>query len=212
MSGADGLPAHARPVPPDRASRLLNHGPTVLVAAHHAGQTNAMAAAWACALDFVPPKLTVVLDKATRTRALIEASGQFTVAVPTVAQVALVTALGSLSAVDTPDKMERLQRDAGLQWQAAPVFPDQPLIGGCAAWMVCRVLPQPALQQAHDLFLAEIVQAWAAERVFSNGRWHFETADPDLRTLHHVAGGHYYAIGEAVVSPRFVTSAPAGEG
>jgi flavin reductase (DIM6/NTAB) family NADH-FMN oxidoreductase RutF len=210
MATAPALPDHARPVPADRAYRLLNHGPTVLVGAHHAGRTNAMAAAWACALDFLPPKLTVVLDKATCTRALIEASdpagrGRFTVALPTVAQAALVTALGTLSANGTPDKMERLQREAGLRWQVAPGSDGLPLIEGCVAWMVCRVLPQPALQQAHDLFLAEIEQAWADERVFRDGRWHFEQADPALRTLHHVAGGHYYAIGEPVVSPDRVT-------
>ena len=212
MTLPEGLPAHAREVPLDRAYRLLNHGPTVLVGAHHAGQTNAMAAAWACALDFMPPKLTVVLDKATRTRALIEAGGadghaRFTVALPCVAQALLVTALGTTSAVEVPDKMERLQRDAGLRWRPAPGTAGLPLIEGCVAWMVCRVLPQPAVQQAHDLFLAEIEQAWADERVFHGGRWHFETADPALRTLHHVAGGHYYAIGEPVVSPEQGTRA-----
>ena len=36
------------------ASRLLNHGPTVLVSAQHDGHANVMAAAWACALDFHP--------------------------------------------------------------------------------------------------------------------------------------------------------------
>ena len=61
---------HFTPVPLDKAYRLLNHGPTVLVSASHAGEDNAMAAAWACALDFAPPKVTVVLDKATRTREL----------------------------------------------------------------------------------------------------------------------------------------------
>ena len=46
---------HFTPVPLDKAYRLLNHGPTVLVSASHAGEDNAMAAAWACALDFAPP-------------------------------------------------------------------------------------------------------------------------------------------------------------
>ena len=32
------------------------------------------------------------------------------------------------------------------------------------------------------------------------GRWHFETADPAWRSLHHVAGGHFYAIGEALTA------------
>ena len=62
---------HILPVPLEKAYRLLNHGPTVLVSASHAGVDNVMAAAWACALDFAPPRLTVVLDKATRTLSLI---------------------------------------------------------------------------------------------------------------------------------------------
>lgn len=36
-----------------------------LVSARHAGESNVMAAARACALDYSPPKLTVVIDKAT---------------------------------------------------------------------------------------------------------------------------------------------------
>ena len=52
-----------KPVSLDKAYRLLSHGPTVLVSARHDGVDGVMAAAWACALDFDPPKLTVVLDK-----------------------------------------------------------------------------------------------------------------------------------------------------
>ncbi|EGH49750.1 flavin reductase-like protein, partial [Pseudomonas syringae pv. pisi str. 1704B] len=36
---------------------------------------NVMAAAWACALDFSPPKVTLVIDKMTKTRELVEKSG-----------------------------------------------------------------------------------------------------------------------------------------
>lgn len=56
------LPDHFTPVPLDKSYRLLNHGPTVIVSAQHAGERNAMSAAWACALDFAPPKISVVLD------------------------------------------------------------------------------------------------------------------------------------------------------
>ena len=68
------------PVPLDKSYRLMNHGPTVLVSARHGGQTNVMAAAWACVLDYgQSPKVTVVLDKSTRTRELVDASGFFAV-------------------------------------------------------------------------------------------------------------------------------------
>ena len=65
------------------------------------------------------------------------------------------------------------------------------------AWLECRLLPEPHIQERYDLFLGEVVAAWADARVFSDGRWHFEGHD-DLRTLHHVAGGHYLVIGEGV--------------
>ncbi len=34
-----------KPVPPSQAYRLINHGPTILVTAAHAGRRNIMAAA-----------------------------------------------------------------------------------------------------------------------------------------------------------------------
>lgn len=93
---------HLTPVDLAKAYRLLNHGPTVLVSARHAGVDNVMAAAWACALDFTPPKLTVVLDKATRTRELIEHSGRFVIQVPTAAQLQLTEQVGNHSLKDEP--------------------------------------------------------------------------------------------------------------
>lgn len=177
----------------NRASRLLNHGPTVLVSARHDGVANVMAAAWACALDFDPPKLTVVLDRIARTRDLIEASGVFAIQLPTLAQVGLTQRLGTSSLHDTPGKLAQAGADL-----FAMSGHDLPLVSGCAAWMICRLIPEPRNQERYDLFIGEVVAAWADSRVFRDGRWRFEQADPMLRTIHHVAGGHYYAIGEAV--------------
>ncbi|MBV8249972.1 MAG: flavin reductase, partial [Comamonas sp.] len=92
------LPSHFTAVALDKSYRLLNHGPTVIVSARHGDERNAMSAAWACALDFAPPKVTVVLDKATRTRALVEASGLFALQLPTVPMAALTKAIGTDSA------------------------------------------------------------------------------------------------------------------
>ena len=185
---------HFTPVPLDKAYRLLNHGPTVLVSAEHAGQHNVMAASWACALDFAPPKVTVVLDKATRTRELVEASGMFALQLPTVPLAALTVALGTDSAKTMPDKLQR----HNVQLFDAPGHPHTPLVQGCAAWLLCRVIPEPHNQQAYDLFIGEVVAAWADDRVFRNGHWEFDTAPDALRTLHYVAGGQFYATGASV--------------
>ena len=187
---------HFQPVALEKAYRLLNHGPTVLVSAAHGDARNVMAAAWACALDFMPPKVTVVLDKATRTRALVEASGRFALQLPTVPIAALTVELGTTSALQQPDKLAQ----SGVQLFDAP-GQQTPLVAGCAAWLECRLVPEPHNQQSYDLFIGEVTAAWADDRVFRDGHWYFETAPTELRTLHYVAGGHFYAIGEAIDVP-----------
>jgi flavin reductase (DIM6/NTAB) family NADH-FMN oxidoreductase RutF len=180
------------PVALEQAFRLINHGPTVLVSARHEGVDNVMAASWACALDYAPPKLTVVLDKIAKTRELVERSGRLVIQVPTVAQLDLTYQVGHRSLVEQPDKLAR----SGVELFGVAGH-DQPFVAGCSAWLACRVIPEPHTQQRYDLFIAEIVGAWADTRVFRDGHWHFETADPAWRSLHYIAGGHFYAIGEA---------------
>ena len=186
------------PVPLAKAYRLLNHGPTVLVSAAHAGRRNLMAAAWAMPLDFEPPKVAVVLDKSTYTRTLIEAAGHFALNLPTRAQAGLTHALGSSSGRELLEREGRDKFEAyGLTSFEGPATGSL-LLEGCVAWLECRLLPEPALQARYDLFLAEVLAAQADARVFRAGRWHFDEADPALRTIHHVAGGHFLATGEAL--------------
>ena len=179
-------------VPLDRCTRLLNHGPTVLVSAEHEGRRNVMAAAWSMPLDFTPPKVAVVLDKQTFTRTLVEASGSFVLAVPSVAIAALTDRVGSFSGRDA-EKFTDVLASA----EPGPAT-GAPLVAGCIAWLECRHLPEPPIEQAYDLFLGEVVAAWADDRVFRDGRWHFDGVDDSLRSLHHIAGGHFFAIGNEV--------------
>jgi flavin reductase (DIM6/NTAB) family NADH-FMN oxidoreductase RutF len=185
---------HILPVELEKAYRLLNHGPTVLVSASHGGVDNVMAAAWSCALDFSPPKVTLVLDKATATRGLVEQSGYFVLQVPNMAQLELTHAVGGVSLADTPDKLARC---------GAELFRvdghEAPLVAGSSAWLICKVIPEPHNQQTYDLFIGEVVAAYADSRVFRNGHWEFDKADPRWRSLHYIAGGQFYAIGESAV-------------
>ena len=175
-------------VPLPKAYRLLNHGPTVLVSSAHAGRRNVMAAAWNMPLDFDPPKVAVVIDKATLTRELVEASGEFVLNVPSRQQAALTLAVGTQSGREI-DKFEKLGDGETASMVGAP------LIEGCLAWLECRVIVEPHIQQTYDLFLAEVVAAWADPAVFSNGRWHFP--DAQQRSIHYQAGGSFFATGDA---------------
>ena len=186
---------HIVPVPLEKSYRLLNHGPTVLVSATHEGVDNVMSAAWSCALDFSPPKVTVVLDKATSTRGLVEGSGYFALQVPNLGQVQLTYDAGNISLADAPDKLKR----CGIELFRVEGW-DTPLVSGCSAWLICKVILEPHIQQTYDLFIGEVVGAWADGRVFRNGHWEFDQADPRLRSLHYVAGGQFYAIGESAVA------------
>ena len=176
------------PVPLAKAYRLINHGPTVLVSSAHAGRRNVMAVAWNMPLDFDPPKVALVIDKTTYTRELVEASGELVVSVPLREIAAAVTAVGASSGRDA-DKFSALGLDAGPASMVAA-----PLVGGCLGWLECRVIPEPHIQQTYDLFLAEVVAAWADPAVFSDGRWHFDGGP--RRSIHHVAGGSFFATGE----------------
>ena len=166
-------------IPLPKAFRLLNHGPVLLVSGCHNGTDNAMAAAWGCPLDYNPCRLTVVLDKSAFTRNLIEQSGRFAVQIPVQTQAELVLAMGRSSRNANPRKMDNV-------------------VAGCAAWLACRVLPEPHNQQAYDLFIGEVEAAWADDAVFRDGHWRFDEAGDDWRTLHYVSGGQFYAIGRGL--------------
>jgi flavin reductase (DIM6/NTAB) family NADH-FMN oxidoreductase RutF len=187
-------PEHFIPVPLDKSYRLMNHGPTVLVSSEINGTPNVMAAAWTCVLDNgQTPKVTVVLDKSTRTREMIEISGFFALQLPTRAMVNQTVGVGTDSAREVPNKLAK----HGVKTFVAPGF-NLPLVEGCVGWLACRLVPELHNQQIYDLFIGEVVGAWADGRVFSDGRRHSDDAAEELRTIHHVAGGQFFVTGEAV--------------
>jgi flavin reductase (DIM6/NTAB) family NADH-FMN oxidoreductase RutF len=183
-------PSHFSPVPLEKAYRLMNHGPTVLVSSAHDGVSNVMAAAWSMPLDFDPPKVSVVIDKSTLTRQLVEASGIFVLNVPAQTIARQVIGVGTDSAKTVPNKLLK----HGVTTFAATQV-EAPLVGGCVAWLECRVVPEPHNQNTYDLFIGTVVAAWADSRVFSDGRWHFDDAPDELRTLHYIAGGEFFVTG-----------------
>jgi flavin reductase (DIM6/NTAB) family NADH-FMN oxidoreductase RutF len=185
--------SHIQSVPLEKAYRLLNHGPTVLVSAQDQQDTDVMAAAWACALEFSPAKVTVVLDKSTKTRNIIENSGYFALQVPTLKQLNMVYRLGTLSLHDVPDKLAQ----SGVELFQFSDF-DIPVVQGCAAWILCELISEPHNQQVHDLFIGKVIAAYADDRVFRDGHWHYHEVEEEWKSIHHVAGGHFYTIGNAV--------------
>jgi len=187
-----------RPVDLDHASRLVNHGPTVLIATEYQGRRNLMAAAWSMPVEFTPPRIAVVVDKKTFTRELLQASGRFAIGPPCPALADLTYAVGSESGREV-DKFAR----HGFAWVPGPVL-GLPLVAGCVAWLELRHIPEPHAEDAYDTVFGEVVSAQADERVFAAGRWSFRDDNAELHTLHHLGGGLF------VVASRIVRAATGG--
>ncbi|MGZ3652990.1 MAG: flavin reductase family protein [Bdellovibrionota bacterium] len=188
-----------KPIDLAKSYRVLNHGPTVLVSSAHGGRRNVMAAAWSMPLDFSPPKVTVVIEESSFTRELVDASGTFVLNIPSRNQAALTLAVGHESG-RIEDKFARF----GIATAPASLVA-APLIEGCTAWLECRVIPEPHIQKTYDLFVAEVVAAWADSRAYENGRW--QTKDSSLHTLHYISGGAFFVAGEMLETEALKPSA-----
>lgn len=167
------------------ASRLVNHGPTVLVCTAHGSRRNVMAAAWSMPVEFTPPRIAVVIDKSTFTHELVLASGAFALCIPGRALADFTYTVGS-STGRTVDKFER----HGVASSMGPTL-EMPLVEGCVAWLECRRIPEPHSEAAYDIFVGEVLAAAADERVFTEGRWSFRDDNTELHTLHHLGAGNF---------------------
>ncbi|KQP21791.1 flavin reductase family protein [Pseudorhodoferax sp. Leaf267] len=181
---------HFQPVALHHASRLINHGPTVLVTSAHGAARNIMAAAWSMPVEFTPPRIAVVIDKQTWTRELVMASGAFGLCVPGAALTDLTYAVGSASG-RAGDKFAQ----HGLTPTRGPVLGVPLLEDGCAAWLECRLIPEPHTERAYDTCFAEVVAAAADARIFADGHWSFREDNAALQTIHHLGAGNFVRAG-----------------
>lgn len=176
--------AQMKPVALHHASRLINHGPTVLVTSAHGGRRNVMAAAWSMPVEFTPPRIAVVIDKSTFTRELVMASGAFALCIPGALLADLAYAVGSTSGREA-DKFAR----HGIVAGSGPVLGMPVLEEGCVGWLECRLIPERHTETAYDTCFGEVVAAAADPRVFADGHWSFRDDNADLQTLHHLGAG-----------------------
>lgn len=188
--------SHFRPVELKHASRLLNHGPTVLITSRDdsIGRRNVMAAAWSMPVEFEPPRMAIVVDKSAWSRELIERSGTFGIVIPGVAAANWTYAVGSVSGRDE-DKFNSY----GIPVVNGPVLGLPMIEEKCLAWMECRLLPATSAAEKYDTLFGEVVAAAADERAFVAGRWLFDS--DKLNTLHHLGAGTFVTSGKIVKAP-----------
>jgi flavin reductase (DIM6/NTAB) family NADH-FMN oxidoreductase RutF len=156
--------SHFRSIELKHASRLLNHGPTILITSRdeHTERRNVMAAAWSMPVEFEPPRIAIVVDKTAWSRELIERSGKFGIVIPGVAATNWTYAVGSVSG-----RVEDKFNCYGIPVVKGPVL-GLPLIEAkCLAWMECRLLPATAAQEKYDTLFGK----WSRLPLMSELSW-----------------------------------------
>ena len=171
-----------------KPGNMLYPLPAVMVSlADQEGHPNIITLAWVGTVCTNPPMVSISVRPERYSYPILKETGEFVVNLTTESMAWATDYCGVRSGRDV-DKFTQ----AGL-----PTFPAEkigaPLVRDCVAWLECRVIPEANNQQRYDLFIAEVVAAWADTSVFSGGRWHFP--DASRRTIHYQAGGSFFETG-----------------
>ncbi len=161
---------------------LLEPGPVVLISTAHKGRRNIMTLSWHCMMEFEPPLVGFVMSNANDSFALLKASKECVINIPTVDIAKQVVAVGNShgSQVDKFDAFGLTAKHAA-QVQA-------PLIAECYANLECRVV-DTRLANQYNFFILEVVKGWI---------------DPSVKhpqTLHHRGNGVFMVAGEVIRLP-----------
>lgn len=171
--------AKKRSCPLGKVSTLLEPGPVVLLTTAHRGERDVMTQSWHVMLEFEPPLIGCVISDRNRSFALLKASRECVINIPTLAIADAVARCGNSSGrrIDKFAKYGLTPRPAGQV--------GAPLIEECFANLECRVV-DTRLVPSYGFFVLEVVQAW------------IDPAVKDPRTLHHRGRGRFMVAGETI--------------
>ncbi len=169
-----------------RATRLVNHGPTILASCHYGGASNVVTLAWVTPASVSPPVLAIAVAPERYSHELIRRSGEFVVNVPGVNLLRAVWYCGTHSGRDG----DKFAAAALTRGKATSV--SAPLVKECFAHAECRVIGAPTVGD-HTLFLGEVVAASAELGAFDG----WLSLEPPFETLHHLGGTRFTTSGGA---------------
>jgi flavin reductase (DIM6/NTAB) family NADH-FMN oxidoreductase RutF len=169
-------------VPLARATRLVNHGPVVLLSTTDGTTPNAAPIAWLMPADFDPPLFLAVISKEQKTCDNLLQTREAVINVPTLAQIDLVRRLGSVSGRQEA-KLSGLALAPGREVGA-------PRLPGCAAWI--EVVLEEVVSEPREIYLLRGVCAAAPRDALDE---HGAPVVSRYPSLHHV-GAKRFAIAE----------------
>jgi flavin reductase (DIM6/NTAB) family NADH-FMN oxidoreductase RutF len=159
-----------------RVYRLLEPGPVVLLTTARAGRQNVMTMSWHMMMEFEPPLVACIVSSANHSFAALRATGACVIAVPSRKLAPTVVKVGN----STGRRTDKFAAFGLTPLPAARVA--APLVAECFANLECRVRDR-RLVRAYNLFVLEVVQAWA------------DPAQKNPKMIHHHGYGRFTADG-----------------
>ena len=165
-----------------RVYRLLEPGPVVLVTTADRTRANVMALSWHMMMEFEPPLVGCVLSARNYSFALLVASRECVINIPTRELAPKVVACGNCSG----RRRDKFATVGLTPDPARSVRP--PLIRECFANLECRVADTRMVGR-YNLFVLEVVRAWLDRSVRRP------------RTIHHMGRGTFMVAGDVIRLP-----------
>jgi len=166
------------------ADTFLYPMPITIVGANVKGRANFLAIAYCGIAQHRPPMIAVCLGKAHYTNQGIKENGSFSVNIPCAGMVEATDYLGLHSGRET-DKASLFEVFYG-RLKTAPMISEAPLC------LECRLSRTLDLGGNAEIFIGEIVETYADERILSDGLPDVKKLEPMVFTMHD---NNYWGIG-----------------
>jgi flavin reductase (DIM6/NTAB) family NADH-FMN oxidoreductase RutF len=159
----------------DRAFRLIEPGPVVLLTTSNKEKSNVMTLSWLMDVEFTP-QFACIVSEADYSFTALSKTRECVIAIPTIDMINKVIDIGNCSGADV-DKFKKFKL---TQLPAATV--NAPLIADCLANIECKVIDN-ILVKKYNLFILEGVKAW------------IDNKRKEKRTFHHYGDGTFVVDG-----------------
>ena len=166
------------------AKTCLYPMPCVLVGANVQGKPNYLTVAYCGIVQHQPPMLAITLNKRHYTNAGIVENGTFSVNIPSASMVEVTDYCGLVSGRQH-DKSALFDTFYGMLGTA-------PMIRACPLSLECKLREQLDVGGTNDIFIGEIIEVYADERVLTNGVPDIRKIDPIIFSMYD---NNYWRIG-----------------
>lgn len=166
-----------REVSPDKTTRIINHGPVVLVTSIMNGRPGITTVAWSMPVEKVPPRIVLEIGEKHYIYECILETGDFVVNIPSCDMMKDIVKCGSCSGRDV-DKFEV----TGFTREESKEV-SSPRIKEALAIMECTLIRDEHIMKEYNMVIGEVKYAEALTEAFDE-HWNFE--DEKNRTVHHL--------------------------